>query len=133
MQPMRPPTREPLPQLVERQDTTIVAERSTQALNVEAFNVKLWNPPPPPAKPETVIAAEPTKPFNLQLIGIITEGAQHKAALYDPESDRILIVSAGDTVRDHVVTNVTERMIELARSDGRSAAQQLALKKEDRS
>jgi hypothetical protein len=84
-----------------------------------AFAVKLWNPLPPPSTPETLAAtSEPPVPLKLQLIGIITEQEVHRAAVYDPDSDRLLIVSGGDRIDHHTITQVTSSTVEL--SDGQS-------------
>ena len=82
-----------------------------------AFAVRLWIPPP---EARNALAAErtppPPKPPRLQLIGIIDDGRQLRAALYDPEADRLLIVGDGDHVKQHTIT-ITADAVELA--DGR--------------
>jgi hypothetical protein len=90
-----------------------------EQIDPNVFAVKLWNPPPPPPTPETLASKpEPTKPLKLQLIGIISEVGAHKAAVYDPDTDRLLIVASGDKVAEHTITEITAKTIEL--SDGRS-------------
>lgn len=98
--------------------------RDLAAFNADEFNVTLWTPPtvPPPAP---IIAEKPPPiPLNLQLIGITrdtpTDGgtAILRAALYDPESDRMLIVAAGETITTgnarYTVALLTADTIELA-------------------
>ena len=85
-----------------------------------AFVVRLWNPPPPPPEARNALVAgrtaPPPKPLRLQLIGIIDDGRQLRAALYDAEADRLLIVVTGDRVKQHTIT-ITADAVELA--DGR--------------
>jgi hypothetical protein len=78
----------------------------------------LWNvPPKPPADP--VAISEPPKPLKLQLIGIVSEGGMKKAALYDPDMDKLLIVSNGERVREFSITSITDVAVEL--TDGQSS------------
>lgn len=79
-------------------------------LDKEAFAVQLWNPPPE----QRVAAAETrsrpprdVKPFRLQLIGIIHEDGTRRAAVYDPDDDRLGIVGEGDEFASRLVTTVT--------------------------
>ncbi|MEE9128649.1 MAG: hypothetical protein V3T84_01420 [Phycisphaerales bacterium] len=92
-----------------------------------AFVVRLWNPPPE-ARNALVAGrtAPPPKPLRLQLIGIIDDGRQLRAALYDPETDRLLILGDGDHVRQHTIT-ITADAVELA--DGR-VTHRLTLRKD---
>ncbi len=76
------------------------------------FAVNLWHLPPVPEARDQAIteAPPPPTPLNVQLIGIITEdgaGAPSKAALYDVDNDRLLIVADGDVIRDRTVRIVT--------------------------
>jgi hypothetical protein len=116
------PIASPTPTFEPRDREHPSAPSSAPDIDPRIFAVALWNPPPPPEKPaETALAqAAPPKPLNVQLIGIITENGQSKAALYDADSDRLLIVADGERVRDHVVHIVggPKGMVEL--SDGRS-------------
>ena len=93
-----------------------------------AFVVRLWNPPPPEARNRRLAeqTAPPPKPLRLQLIGIIDDGRQLRAALYDPETDRLLIVATGDQVKQHTIT-ITADAVELA--DGR-VTHRLTLRKD---
>jgi hypothetical protein len=111
---------------------------SSLVINTNAFNsVRLWNPVPRPAVPVAAEAkTEPApKPLRLQLIGIIHDshsspadsqqvGKLH-AALYDPDEDVLLIVTSGEKIKQHTITNITAAMVEI--SDGRTT-QQLRLK-----
>ena len=66
---------------------------------------------------------------RFQLIGIINDGGPLKAALYDPDTDRLLIVTSGDRIKQHTVTAISAEMIEM--SDGRSTTRLTLI--EDRS
>ena len=88
------------------------------------FAINLWAPTPPPPPPTAQAAtATPPQPLNIQLIGIITDAqdgrAIQKAALYDADEDRLLIVADGERVRDHLVRVLAGGVVEL--SDGRSS------------
>jgi len=89
-------------------------------IDPSVFNVKLWNPsPPPPSEPEVLAAKlESPRPLKLQLIGIITEAGTHNAAVYDPDSDRLLIVSSGDKIAEQTITSVNPTTVVL--TDGRT-------------
>lgn len=81
-------------------------------------NARLWNPPPVAVPAQPQVAQNPSKPFRLQLIGIIHEGEQLHAALYDPDADRIVIVASGQRINDLTVVSVGTKTVEL--SDGQS-------------
>lgn len=87
-----------------------------------AFAIRLWNPVPPQNAQTSaaVTAAPPPPPLNVQLIGIITEGpgGTAKAALYDADQDRLLIVADGERVRDQTVRILAGGIVEL--TDGRA-------------
>ena len=109
--------------------TTPLLEDEEERIDQSAFVVRLWNPPPPPEARNALVAgrtAPPPKPLRLQLIGIIDDGRQLRAALYDPETDRLLIVATGDRVKRHTIT-ITADAVELA--DGR-VTHRLTLRKD---
>ncbi len=89
-------------------------------LDPSAFTAKLWNPPSPPAEvPEkvTVQRTVPPKPLRLQLVGIIDDGQTLRAAVYDPDTDRLLILASGERVLQHTITSITADAVMLV--DGR--------------
>jgi hypothetical protein len=97
------------------------AEASTAPLDLSAFTAKLWNPPLP-SKQATEIASQPTQPaarepLNLQLIGITSENGRRVAALYDPRTDSLHMVSDGQSIGRLRVTAITDEYVEL--DDGR--------------
>ncbi len=98
------------------------------AIDRSAFAAAIWNPVVARDAPEQAqaSAAEQARPLRIQLIAIIDEGdGRLRAALYDAERDRLLIVASGDRVGGHTVTSVAAGVVEL--SDGRSA-RRLALR-----
>jgi hypothetical protein len=80
------------------------AERSLPPLDLAAFHAPLWvvpPPPPPPAAP-----APPPPPLKLQLIAIVREGEGYKAALYDPDQDKLFIVGTGERIAGRIIEEV---------------------------
>jgi hypothetical protein len=100
----------PLPKLVNAPPNPI---------DPQAFTARLWNPGP--AEQASQVAqhevAVRSATMPLQLIGIINEAGQLKAALYDPQTDRVLIVTSGDRIGQHTITQISASTVEL--SDGR--------------
>jgi hypothetical protein len=94
---------------------------SVPPLNAAAFDAPLWviaatppaqataTPPPPPPPPP---------PLRLQLLGITRDESQptpvYRAAVYDPDSDRIIVVNSGDTVGGRVVQSIASDRIAFA-------------------
>jgi hypothetical protein len=93
---------------------------AAQAIDAEAFvAAKLWNPKPlPPAPIEPKVEKTEPKPLRLQLVGIINEGGDLQAALYDQDEDRIVIVKSGEQIKQNKVMQITSAGIEI--SDGHS-------------
>lgn len=90
-------------------------------LSAEAFNAQIWTlaaipePPPPPPAP----VPPPLPPaLRLQLLGIVRESDASplvfKAALYDPDTDTIVMVSSGDTVGGRTIKDVLADRVLLA-------------------
>jgi hypothetical protein len=98
--------------------TTIDSQRS---IDPATFAVNLWAAPAAEvAVPAAPVTAPPPPPLNIQLIGIITETDQegraiHKAALYDIDSDRLLILADGERLREHNVRVLAGGIVELKR------------------
>ncbi len=98
-----------------------------QRIDQIAFIARLWNPPPEARDARMAAQTIPTpKPLRFQLIGITDDGRQLRAALYDPDTDRLLIVGTGDHLKRHTVT-ITPDAVELA--DGQ-VTHRLALRKD---
>ncbi|MEQ8764772.1 MAG: hypothetical protein RL885_12650 [Planctomycetota bacterium] len=101
-------------------ETQPAAER--EALDAEAFEVELWNPPPPEEEDATANeSVDPTShdreiPISLELIAI-TEGEETVAAVYDPKEDTLHLVRIGDTLQRFRVQAITANSLRL--HDGR--------------
>lgn len=109
-------------------------KRGPLPLDRAAFAAKLWNPVPKPVTPSVV--PEPRQaaaaPPRLQLIGIVNESAADgssvlRAALYDPDTDRLHIVESGKSIGRVRVASVAVDSVRLD-IDGREAT--LALRDE---
>jgi hypothetical protein len=98
-------------------------------LDLAAFNAPLWVAPPPLPPPAPVVAAPPKPPLKLQLIAIVREGEARKAAIYDPDQDRLFIVGKGDSIAGRVIEEV--RASDLTLTDNGAKAT-LALREGDK-
>lgn len=108
--------------VTERPATTIAA------LDLDAFRVPVWVAPTPPPAPEK--PALPPPPLKLQLLAIIREGESYKAALYDPDADKVLVVAAGETLgAGRAVEAVTATAVSVRDAGGRGV-RTLALRDE---
>ncbi len=95
-------------------------EQASESIDRSAFVARLWYTPAAQVgseQSEPEVAKRPGS-FRFQLIGIINDSGQLKAALYDADTDRLLIVTSGDRIRQHTVTAISAEGVEL--SDGRS-------------
>jgi len=89
--------------------------RPPATLDAEAFQVALWTPPPLKNAVVAVPPPPPPPPFKLQLLGIAGDGTADsplRACLYDPETDRVLLVAQGDTVKPFLIRRLTRENIE---------------------
>ncbi|MCH8342415.1 MAG: hypothetical protein IH983_00320 [Planctomycetes bacterium] len=116
---------QPSPGLIEN------SPNASDTIDLVAFAARLWNPPLPQETDQQrqSKSAQRQELIRLQLIGIINDGGALKAALYDPDTDRLLIVRSGDRIRRHTVTAISAEGVEL--SDGRSTTRLTLI--EDRS
>lgn len=120
---------------------TLSAESSPaeeQRIDPSVFAVTLWSPrPPAPTTPPAVRAdpsPAPAPPLKLQLIGIVAEPAiseseppQFRAALYDPETDRLYLVAPGEHVGIHRIGEITAHSVTVIAA-GRQTPSRLQLK-----
>jgi hypothetical protein len=66
------------------------------ALDTAAFRTPLWvAPPAPPAPPPP---AAPPPPLKVQLLAVVHEDGVYKAVLYDPDSDKLLVLKEGESL-----------------------------------
>lgn len=80
------------------------AERVLPPLDLAAFRAPLWVAPPPP--PVAAAPPPPPPPLKLQLIAIVREAEVYKAALYDPDQDKLFIVGKGETIAGRTIEEV---------------------------
>ena len=100
--------------------------RQVAALDIAAFRAPIWVAEPPPPPPVAAVPAPPPPPpLKIQLLAIVREGEVYKAAVYDPDSDRILVVASGEKLGTRMVEQVDQGTLTLR--DG-TAKRVLALK-----
>ncbi len=102
-------------------DQSPAAPKQVAALDLAAFRTPIWIAEPrPPAPTPPAAAPPPPPPLKLQLLAIIAEsnGGAYKAALYDPDTDRILVVAAGERVGTRTVEQVDKTTLTLRDGDG---------------
>lgn len=82
------------------------ASIASPVLDYEAFRTPLWviQPPPPPPVPAQK-PEPPPPPLKLQLVSIIADASVdaagsrvYRAALYDPDQDRLFDFAVGDLI-----------------------------------
>ncbi|MEK6701644.1 MAG: hypothetical protein AABZ53_05230 [Planctomycetota bacterium] len=108
-------------------------------MNTEAFSATLWVTPPPPVSP-IVVQKQVIPPLKLQLLGISRdtpipgEPSVLRAALFDPDSDRLLIVSAGEkiTTKGSVVLTVASLTVDAIEIFDGESTRKLSLKEDRR-
>lgn len=88
---------------------TEVTPFTLAALDTDAFAAPIWIAEPPP--PEPAPELPPPAPTRLRLIAIVRDGDQRVAALYDPDADRMLFASVGETVADLTVDSIDGRTV----------------------
>ncbi len=86
------------------------------ALDVDAFRAPIWVQAPQlsQAPPD----AAPLPPLRIQLLAILREGDIYKAALYDPDADRLFIVASGESVAGRTVDRVLADAVALRDGGG---------------
>ena len=124
------------PAPIETPELAIAARDQSESSEQQApidpnvFALKLWNPAPNPPKTVQTAEASPTsppapQPLNIQLIGIITDMVDgqpvQKAAMYDGDADRLLIIADGQRLREHIVRVLPSGVVELV--DGQTTRQ----------
>ncbi|MFN0131458.1 MAG: hypothetical protein ACKVW3_02835 [Phycisphaerales bacterium] len=107
------------------------------SFDVDAFRAPIWvaDPPPPIPLPAAPLAPPPP-PLRLQLLAIIREPGPeastiantteasaaapwtYRATLYDPDTDRLYVVAAGDVVGTRTVERVGADEVRLSDAAG---------------
>lgn len=84
-------------------------------IDASVFDVALWTPPPAPVVKDVVAVAPPPPPLKFQLLGISGDGTKDsplRAALYDPDSDRVILIGQGEKLSSFTVRTLTNEAIE---------------------
>jgi hypothetical protein len=108
---------------------------TAQPLDRAAFAAAIWNPPAAPELPAvTVERTVPAPPPRLQLIGIVQDTGDNgavllRAALYDPDTDKLHLVASGERVGAVTVASIERGVVSLE-SAGRTS--RLALREPPR-
>lgn len=93
------------------------------ALDRSAFSTPLWvAPTPPPAPPPAAPVPTPPPPIRLQLLAVIKDQAngadRYKAMVYDPDTDKVRVISAGEKVGASVIESVDQTGLRLKDAHG---------------
>lgn len=97
-----PPRSIPAP--LEETPETTASSPMRVALDVDAFRAPIWVQPPPS---EPAPDAPPPQPLKIQLLAILRDGEVYRAALYDPDADRLFVAATGEAVAGRVIERVT--------------------------
>jgi hypothetical protein len=131
----------PLPRSPHPHSTPETSDHPTDAVEPrapfdrQAFAATIWNPLPQPERPaELAPSPPPPPPPRLQLIGIARDAGPDglpilRAALYDPDSDRLHILAAGERIGAVTILAVEPGLVRLD-TGGRPG--ELRLRQEDR-
>jgi hypothetical protein len=104
----------------------VAEHRERSSVDRAAFAAKIWNPPPaPPAAQPPAPASRPAPPPRLQLVGIVRDVDDAgeitlRAALYDPDTDRLHVVACGEMVGGVAVASIDSTGISLEAGGRRS-------------
>jgi len=104
------------------------AARTVATLDLSAFRAPIWVAEPLPPTPSAPAPAPlPPPPLKIQLLAIIREAEpdSYKAAVYDPDTDRVLIVAAGERLGLRTIEQVDKTSLTLSDQSGKRV---LALK-----
>ena len=80
------------------------AEPGVAPLDTSVFRTPLWVAPPAP--PPGPVAAAPPPPLRLQLVAILRDKGEYRAALYDPDADKLVVVGPGDIIAGRTIERV---------------------------
>ena len=91
----------------------LVAHAGVQTLDRAAFSTPIWiAPTPPPPPPPPPVAPPSPPPLRLQLLAIIKDeengDEKYKAMVYDPNSDKVLVIAAGEKVGSSSIESINE-------------------------
>lgn len=93
--------------------------RAPTPLQVASFNAPLWvappakvaesTPPPPPPPPP---------PLRWQLLAIARHGTGFQAVVYDPDTDKVLVLGEGDESGSRRIANITQTTLDVRDASG---------------
>jgi hypothetical protein len=92
-------------------------DTKSTALNLEAFNARIWVEPPPPTPPPspkvTAPAPAPSAPTQRLLCIVLEPENGRSAVLYDPALDDLVTVREGDELGGFTVTRIDPTAVSL--------------------
>lgn len=89
------------------------------ALDVSAFSAPLWvAPEPAPSARATAAPPPPPPPLRWQLLAIVREDAGYKAFLFDPDTDKVLVLTEGDQSGSRRIAKVTPTSVDVRDAAG---------------
>lgn len=95
--------------------------QALSSLDLAAFRLPIWvaEAPPPPAPAPAPPPPMPA-PLKIQLLAIIRESkpGTYRAAVYDPDTDRVLVVAAGERIGSRAVERVDRASLTLSDQHG---------------
>lgn len=102
-----------------RRVTTGDSEEQFQ-LDLNAFKLPLWvAPPAPPEPPPEPVPPSPPAPLTLELLAVIDGDDTFSAVLYDPRSDRLLVLNEGQSIQEgQTIEEVTAGGVVIRAHDG---------------
>lgn len=72
---------------------------------------ELWNPLPSPAPPAEEERNESVRRPSLSLVGIVIEDHDRLAVLYDPDTDRLHLLRAGERIEPFMVESIDDSAV----------------------
>ena len=109
-------------------DAPAVTPPAPDLFDAKAFDVALWNPTESRKLASGFATGAASRPATrVQLVGITEEKGVLRAALYDPDSDRLWIVGNGESIPGQRVQSLTASEITLV---GNVGTTRLALRRD---
>lgn len=91
---------------------------SRVALDVSAFSAPLWVAPEPPPSTRAASPPPPPPPLRWQLLAIVREDSGYKAFLFDPDTDKVLVLTEGDQSGSRRIAKVTPTSVDVRDAAG---------------
>lgn len=98
-----------------------VAIAARPEFDIAAFNAPLWVAPPPPVKIAQAAPPPPPPlppPLKWQLLAIVKEESHYKAVVYDPDTDKVLVLGEGDESGACRIAKVTPTSVDVRDAAG---------------